>query len=170
MKRSAGQVNLFGAWDCIGSQWGPNGRSSKINYELITSTDDKAWQPSISKDLRNHLVHLLRKAILPTQENIAMLDERVLNFEAYTRKVEGDIFEAASSRSEYHFMVGEKIYKLEKELEVKRQRRADCNIKMPGPPPISAITRKRNFIEYASYSHKPEGSKRTRLDNPNIER
>ncbi|XP_014818959.1 PREDICTED: histone acetyltransferase p300-like [Calidris pugnax] len=56
------------------------------------------------------------------------------NLVAYARKVEEYIFESAKSWAEYCYLVVEKIYEIEKELEEKQRTRLQKQNMIPSAP------------------------------------
>ncbi|CAF5213554.1 unnamed protein product [Rotaria magnacalcarata] len=73
--------------------------------------------------MRNHLVQKIITALIPITDTGAMRDKRIINLANYARRVESETFEIATNQEEYFHKLAEKIYKIQKELEERREKK-----------------------------------------------
>ncbi|CAF1212736.1 unnamed protein product, partial [Didymodactylos carnosus] len=83
----------------------------------------KEWQKRVTQEMRNHLVQKIISALIPTTDSNALRDKRMINLANYARRVESETFEIANNQEEYFHKLAEKIYKIQKELEDRREKK-----------------------------------------------
>jgi E1A/CREB-binding protein len=111
----------------------PTGVSSTNPNINISSTSNsnsmndrsinKEWQRRVTSEMRNHLVQKIITALIPITDTGAVRDKRIINLANYARRVENETFEIANNQEEYFHKLAEKIYKIQKELEDRREKK-----------------------------------------------
>ena len=101
----------------------PPYKFGSLGADLVTAlctTATKDWQQTVSQRIRNYIVQKLICTILPSSNRKILLDKRREIVVAYIRQVELNFYKQANSRSEYFSLTAEKIYKIDKELEIRK--------------------------------------------------
>jgi E1A/CREB-binding protein len=109
---------------------GVSSTNSNLNVSSTSnpnSTNDrpitKDWQRRVTAEMRNHLVQKIITALIPITDTGAVRDKRIINLANYARRVENETFEIANNQEEYFHKLAEKIYKIQKELEERREKK-----------------------------------------------
>ncbi len=98
-----------------------NNNNNPINP--TNATINKEWQRRVTQEMRNHLVQKIITALIPITDTGAVRDKRIINLANYARRVENETFEIANNQEEYFHKLAEKIYKIQKELEDRREKK-----------------------------------------------
>ena len=80
----------------------------------------KDWHQAITNELRQYFIANMVKAIFPSPDPAAMKDPRIKDQFSYAKKIENKMFEHANNMEEYYQLLGEKIYKIQKEVQEKK--------------------------------------------------
>ena len=84
---------------------------------------NKDWQRRVTQEMRHHLVQKIITALIPITDAGITRDKRILNLTNYARRVETETFDIANNQEEYFHKLAEKIYKIQKELEDRREKK-----------------------------------------------
>jgi len=97
--------------------------SNPTNPSSTSLVVNKEWQNRVTQEMRNHLVQKIITALIPITDTGAMRDKRIINLANYARRVENETFDIATNQEEYFHKLAEKIYKIQKELEDRREKK-----------------------------------------------
>ena len=119
-------------------QPGLSGSNSNNNSQLGSTTNpqqptvSKSWHEKITPEMRKHLVQKIAQTIIPTTQTTedTLKDKRMISLLEYASKTEFEMYEQAKDQEEYFHLLAERIYKIQKDLEDRRN--AKKNQQQPG--------------------------------------
>ncbi len=126
-----------------------NNNNNPINP--TNATINKEWQRRVTQEMRNHLVQKIITALIPITDTGAMRDKRIINLANYARRVESETFEIANNQEEYFHKLAEKIYKIQKELEDRREKKRLQDMQLAAQ--ISSTTGQTSTNDFNSKIH-----------------
>jgi hypothetical protein len=97
--------------------------NSTSNLPSTANPINKDWQRRVTQEMRNHLVQKITAALVPISDMSVMRDKRIISLTNYARRVENETFDIATNQEEYFHKLAEKIYKIQKELEDRREKK-----------------------------------------------
>ncbi|CAF1347884.1 unnamed protein product [Adineta steineri] len=101
--------------------------STNLNTNSTSNSNErpinKDWQRRVTAEMRNHLVQKMITALIPITYTGAVRDKRIINLANYARRVENETFEVATNQEEYSNKLAERIHKIQKELEDRREKK-----------------------------------------------
>lgn len=95
--------------------------NADLQASMVSSTKD--WHSTITHDLRSHLIDEIVQTILPTANQSTTPDERLHDFIIYTQKTEEELYEMANSKTEYYYLLANKVYEIQNGLKERRLKR-----------------------------------------------
>ncbi|KAI6648030.1 CREB-binding protein isoform X2 [Oopsacas minuta] len=99
--------------------------SPQTQIPLSAAMVTQSWHQEVKQDLRQHLVKKLVMAIYPSanMQDPGVKNNRMNVLFTQAKRMEGMMFQQASSREEYYQMLAEKIYNIQKELDTRQKQR-----------------------------------------------
>jgi hypothetical protein len=116
----------------------PNIPSTSNPNSMNERSISKEWQRRVTSEMRNHLVQKIITALIPITDTGAVRDKRIINLANYARRVENETFEIANNQEEYFHKLAEKIYKIQKELEDRREKKRLQDMQLSSTGQISS--------------------------------
>ncbi|CAF0704154.1 unnamed protein product [Brachionus calyciflorus] len=95
-----------------------------LQQEPQQPTVHRPWHEKITTDMRRHLIQKIIQTIFPTQDPRIYTDPRLTNLVNYAVRTEYEMYDQARDQEEYFHLLAEKIYKIQKEFEDKRNNAA----------------------------------------------